>query len=180
MGVGGEVEREKEAVHDILIKLFDEVFPGEDLDITVDLGNTLSKAVIVNTADKVSQEALSHTDIKNSEDDLEKIKNTGAKEAVTEVGKNQLIAGQSVRMIKFIFEKNILQGKIAMAQDTKLLQILSKLMICSFHSIHEYLVILFIILGGLENNPQPDPCLLRYPGYGYLSQQCRMLLLSKV
>ena len=88
MGIGGEVEREKEAVHDILIKLFDEVFPGEDLDITVDLGNTLSKAVIVNTADKVSQEALSHTDIKNSEDDLEKIKNTGAKEAVTEVGKN--------------------------------------------------------------------------------------------
>ena len=113
------MEREKEAIHDILIKLFNELFLCEDVNVTVDLANTICKAVIVDTADKVSQEALSHTDIKHSEDNLKEIKNTGAKETVTEIGEKQLFAGQSVRKIKFILEKNILHGKVSMTQNTK-------------------------------------------------------------
>ena len=97
------------AIHDVLVKLSDEAPLTKHDNIAINVLYSFGKAVIVDTADKVSQEALSNTDIKHSEDNLEKINNTGAEETLTEIGEKQLFAGQPVRKIKFVFEKNILQ-----------------------------------------------------------------------
>ena len=93
MDNGAEVEREEKAIHDIEIKLFHELLLGEQGNTSIELDNTLSKAVIIDAAYKVSEEVLPDTDIDNSEDDLEKVKNTGAIEAVTEVTEHDLGAG---------------------------------------------------------------------------------------
>ena len=64
------MKRKEEAIHDVPVKLFDKLFLGEDGDIFVDATNSLGKAVIIHTANKVCQEALSDLTIDGGKDDL--------------------------------------------------------------------------------------------------------------
>ena len=61
---------EEEAIHDIPVKLFDKLFLGENGNFFVDATDSLSKAVIVDTANKVCEEALSDLNIDGGKDNL--------------------------------------------------------------------------------------------------------------
>ena len=102
MEVRADDKRQEEAIHDVQIKLFDEVFLAKHADIVVDAGNTFSKAVIVDTADKICHEVLSNIMINGNEDQLQKIKYTGAIEALAKITEYKFCTGQFTVVISLI------------------------------------------------------------------------------
>ena len=78
MLLGVDVKGEEKAIHNVEIKLLDKVFLAEHCYVAVYADDGLSKAVIVDTAHKVCQEVVSDILINAGEDELEKIKDTGA------------------------------------------------------------------------------------------------------
>ena len=72
------MEGEEEAIHDILVKLFDKRFLAEHWNSVVDAAHSFNKVVIVDTAHKVGHEALSNPRLDTGEDELEEIQDTGA------------------------------------------------------------------------------------------------------
>ena len=72
------VEREEEAIEDVLVKLFDERLLAKHWNTAVNAAHSFNKVVIINTADKVSHEALPHSGLHAGEDELEEVHNTAA------------------------------------------------------------------------------------------------------
>ena len=88
------INSKMEAIHNIFVKLFEKISSGKDINITVDARNSSDKAIIVDTAHYVHYGLLSDFNINTGEDELEKIKDTGAIVTVAEIFENNITASK--------------------------------------------------------------------------------------
>ena len=79
-----------ETIHNILVKLFDELSAGKDRNITVDARNSSDKAIIVDATHSAYYGLLSDFHINTGEDELEEIKDTGTIVTVAEIFENNI------------------------------------------------------------------------------------------
>ena len=73
MNIRVELNREEEAIHDVLIKLCDERLLAEDWNVVVNASDSFYKAVIIDTADKIRHKAASNLGINAGKDELKEV-----------------------------------------------------------------------------------------------------------
>jgi hypothetical protein len=85
-----DINSKVKTIHNVLFKLFEEISARKDWNITVDARNSCDKAIIVDTTHLAHCGFLSNFNINTGEDELKKIKDTGAIVTVAEIYENNI------------------------------------------------------------------------------------------
>ena len=107
------------AIHDALVKLSDEAPLAKHDNIAINVLYSFSKAVIVDTADKIRHKVSPDIRIHAGENELEEIEDTGPIVTIAQVLEEDRAAREDEILVTLVLEQQIVSAEHPMTQNSK-------------------------------------------------------------